>query len=125
MLIVLAIGLGGGIGALARYYGGMFSEKIFGSTAIPIGTLVVNVIGCMLIGMLAGLSEGKPFWTTELRAFVFVGILGGFTTFSTFGFETFIFLRDGHFGAALLNIAAQVMLGLIAVYGGYALSRTM
>ena len=89
----------------------------------PYGTLAVNVIGCLLIGLLAGLVESRQMLSPEARGFLLIGILGGFTTFSTFSYETIALLRDGEAIAALANVGLQVGLGLAAVGAGYSLSR--
>ena len=90
------------------------------STRFPAGTVVVNVSGCFVIGLLAGLLASEritlPFYWRE---FVFVGLLGGFTTFSTFGLDTFVLARSHSAGLAFANLAAQVVGGLLAVWVGY------
>lgn len=106
------IGIGGGLGALARY--GLVSLVHARTVAFPWGTLAVNAIGCFLIGaMFERLS-------TDARAFVVVGVLGGFTTFSAFGHETVELLRGGQTTLALLNAAGNVVLGVGAVLLGRA-----
>jgi CrcB protein len=84
----------------------------------PYGTLAVNVLGCLVIGALSALAENRGVFTAEARLFVFVGILGGFTTFSTFSNETMNFLREGDTLRAVVNMAAQLFLGLGAVWLG-------
>jgi CrcB protein len=84
--------------------------------------LTVNVVGCLLIGLVAGLIDNKQIGGGELRAFVVIGILGGFTTYSAFGYETINLIRDGNISAAIVNIAAQIVLGLGAVWIGYKLA---
>jgi CrcB protein len=87
---------------------------------VPWATLAVNLAGCLAIGLLAGLVAGERVaMTPEVRTFVFVGILGGFTTFSSFGLDTFVLAREGRHLAAALNVAGQVVLGLAAVAAGY------
>jgi CrcB protein len=92
---------------------------------LPFGTLVVNVVGCFLIGFLSGLAEARSVFGPEVRLFLFIGVLGGFTTFSSFAYETFALARDTENLAAAANIFAQVILGLIAVWVGNALVRFM
>jgi CrcB protein len=89
----------------------------------PLGTLLVNVLGCLLIGLLAGLAEARDLFSHEMRLFLFVGLLGGFTTFSTFGLESFELLRAGNWGMALANVSAQVFLSLAAVWAGFTFSK--
>jgi CrcB protein len=88
-----------------------------------LGTLTVNISGCLIIGFLGGLSETREIFTPEIRALVFVGFLGGFTTFSSFGYEVFFLIRNGQTGAALANLGLQLIFGLSAVWAGFALSR--
>jgi len=114
-----AVGTGGFIGALARYGLGGFVHRQFPYTTFPIGTLTVNLAGCLLIGILAGLAEPRQLFGPEARAFVLIGILGGFTTFSTSGFETFALLRDGEYLRAAANIGFNGVFGLILVWLGY------
>jgi len=81
--------------------------------------------GCFLIGILAGLSESKKFFDTQTRMFLFIGLLGGFTTFSSFGFETFNLVKQGAHFHALSNVFLQIILGLIAVSLGYILAKNI
>jgi fluoride exporter len=83
----------------------------------------VNLIGCLVIGFLSGLTESRHVFNPETRLFVFIGVLGGFTTFSSFAYETSALLNDGQVVAASLNVGLQVMLGLAAVSTGSFLSR--
>ena len=81
------------------------------------------MMGCLLIGILGQLAESKGLFTGEMRLFLFVGILGGYTTFSSFGFETFQLLRDGQMLYAIANAGLQVVLGLLCVWLGWAIGR--
>lgn len=115
----LAVGLGGALGSLARHGVNMLVSHRLGQ-AVPYATLAVNLAGCAAIGLLAGMvAGGRLAMTPEVRTFVFVGILGGFTTFSSFGLDTFVLAREGRHLAAALNVAGQVGLGLGAVAAGY------
>lgn len=116
------IGLGGFIGAVLRYLVSGWVQQLGRDGAFPVGTLGVNVAGCLLIGLLGGLAENLGMLSDTARLLLIVGILGSFTTFSTFGYETLALLRDGQFGASLLNVALQVAAGLFAVWAGYALT---
>ncbi len=89
-------------------------------TRFPIGTVVVNVAGCLVIGLLAGLLASERIaLRAHWREFIFVGLLGGFTTFSTFGLDTFLLTRTHSAGQAAVNVAIQVAGGLVAVWLGY------
>jgi CrcB protein len=113
------VALGGALGALARYALGGWIHRSLGS-AFPIGTLTINVLGCFAIGGVLYLTVDRPALSAEARLFVAVGVLGGFTTFSTFGYETFEMLRDGSVVPALANVALSGLLGLLAVWLGHA-----
>jgi len=89
----------------------------------PYGTFVVNILGCLLIGFLAGYADTHDIFTTTSRAFVFTGLLGAFTTFSTFSYETMGLFQNGHTSPALTNMGLQLVLGLVAVWGGVQFSR--
>lgn len=115
---LLLIGLGGALGAIARYWLGGRVQALSGSFGFPYGTLGVNVLGCFAIGLMAYLVEGRGLLTPETRALLIVGLLGAFTTFSTFGLETLNLLREGQLAPAAANAAANVFLGLFAVWAG-------
>jgi len=119
------VGLGGLVGTLGRYAIGGWIARMKGGSTFPIETLVINVVGCLLIGLLAGLSETRGIFSPSTRGFLFIGLLGGFTTFSTFGYETFQLLRDGQVGAGLGSVALQITLGLGAVWAGDLIARLM
>ena len=115
---ILIIGAGGFLGAVLRYIA-IISMQVFKTKhAIPVGTLLVNVIGCLLIGFLAVMAENGRILTPDTRNFLIVGILGAFTTFSTFGYESMTMLKSGAGTAFVLNIGLQLGLGLVAVWLG-------
>lgn len=116
---ILAVGGGGFIGAVGRYLISVFSHRQMGSAEFPYGTAIANILGCFLIGFLAGLFQKYDWGHTELRLFVFVGILGGFTTFSTFTHESFLLWEIGKSMSAFLNIFIQMAGGLLFVWLGY------
>jgi fluoride exporter len=122
MINILLVGFGGFIGSIARYLASGYVQQSTKSIDFPYGTLAVNVIGCFIIGFLAQLAESRGAFTSESRLFVFVGILGGFTTFSSFGNETLNLARDSQMMNALANIGANVILGLFAVWLGRTVS---
>lgn len=122
MTNILLVGLGGFIGSIMRYLASGYVQQSTKSIDFPFGTLAVNVIGCFVIGFLAQLAEEHGVFTSESRSFVFVGILGGFTTFSSFGNETLNLARDSQIINALVNVGANVILGLFAVWLGRTVS---
>lgn len=115
---VIFVAIGGALGSVFRYALGTWTQTTSKSIDFPYGTLAVNLIGCFIIGFLAQLAETRGVFTSESRAFVFIGILGGFTTFSSFGNETINLLRDGETLNALANVGANVIFGLILVWLG-------
>lgn len=119
----LVVGAGGFLGAAARYALGGLVYRWLPST-FPYATFIINVTGCFAIGVLAALGEERPF-APGARLFLMVGVLGGYTTFSTFGYETFSLLREGSAPAAFANAAGQVVLGILAVWAGAALVRAL
>jgi CrcB protein len=122
---LLLIGLGGFIGTILRYVLGGVVQSGAGNSAFPWGTLTVNLLGCFGIGLIAELSEARGFLRPEMRGFLMVGVLGGFTTFSAFANETVYAVRDAAMGTALLNIVASVGLGLVAVLAGRMLAHAI
>ena len=119
ILDLVYIGLGGFIGSIGRYLASGAVHQIFPNIYFPIGTAAVNIIGCFLIGVLTGLAELRNLLSSEMRMFLLIGLLGGFTTFSTFGHETIAFMRDGEFLRAAGNVLIQVIMGLSGVWIGY------
>ena len=117
MTQVLLVGAGGFVGAIARYIIAGFAQSL-SSGPFPIGTLIVNVVGCIAIGSISQLLEGAPFPSHNGRAFLAIGLLGGFTTFSAFGNETVTLLRDASTFTAILNVAANVLFAIGAVWLG-------
>jgi CrcB protein len=118
------VGIGGFLGSILRFGIGTFIRRLSILTPFPWETLTVNVIGCLAIGALAGATDSGDLLRPEVRIFLFVGLLGGFTTFSTFGFETFALFRDAHRIAAMGNVALHLGLGMSAVWFGYSVTRS-
>ena len=125
MLPILIVGAGSLLGGMLRYCLSIWVYRVLDNPWFPYGTLAVNGLGCLLMGFLAGLAESRLAFTTETRLFIFVGILGGFTTFSSFALETFSLARDTQSAAALLNIGLQLTLGLVAVWIGNVTSHAL
>jgi fluoride exporter len=115
---LLLIAIGGALGSVARYLLSTFVLRVTG-TLFPLGTFVVNVIGCIVFGVIAGGAIQRVQLTPALRLFFLTGILGGFTTFSSYAFESFSLMRDGQFAWAAINIAGQVVAGLAGMWVGY------
>src|SRR5215813_9704334 len=120
----ILIGLAGLTGTLLRYWLSGFVARRYGET-FPVGTMVVNVLGCLVAGAVFNLTEERFLVNPTLRTVILIGLLGGFTTFSSYGLQTFTLLRDGELGLATLNVAVSNVLGLIMVWVGYALVRAL
>lgn len=125
MTKLLLIGAGGFIGSVLRYVVSGFAQSLSQSIAFPYGTLAVNILGCFCIGFLSELLDARALIDPGTRAFLVVGILGGFTTFSAFGIETMNLIREGEAALAVMNVSAQVFLGLGAVWLGYSLASVI
>ena len=119
-MVWMAVAIGGALGSIARHGVNHLMHVRWMTTRFPAGTAVVNLLGCLVIGVLAGLLASdrialRPNW----REFIFVGVLGGFTTFSTFGLDTFLLARTHSIGQAAVNVVLQVAGGLVVVWLGY------
>jgi CrcB protein len=117
MTKLLFIALGGAAGSVARYLVAVQGQRL-SQSMFPVGTLTVNVLGCLLIGLLGTLFAGPVIVREEYRFALLVGFLGGFTTFSTFGLETFSLVSDREWWLASLNVLGSNVLGLAAVWVG-------
>lgn len=120
---VLLIAIGGGIGAVARYGTATLLARWMERSLLPYGTLACNLIGCFLIGLLQGLFELRWDVRPEYRMMMLVGFLGGYTTFSSYGWESGALFRDGQYLAAGANILANNLFGIALVFAGYAIGR--
>lgn len=118
----LAVGLGGGLGAMCRYLVGGLVLHYLTNLKFPLGTLLVNVSGCFLIGLVAGVAERYHLFGVTTRLFLVTGFLGGFTTFSAFGYETLFLIRRGEVTLAGTNVLLNVFASLVAVWLGSRLS---
>jgi CrcB protein len=121
MLRVLLIGLAGFVGTLCRYWLSGVVARRYGET-FPYGTFAVNALGCLLAGFLFYLMYDRFLTSNTARSVVFIGLLGGFTTFSSYGLQTFTLLREGEIFLALLNIGLSNIAGLFLVWAGYRLA---
>ena len=116
---MLLVALGGALGSVARF---KLSGWVLHQTPnwrFPAGTLAVNLIGCFIAGLLAGMAVKQDVFTADTRVFLFTGILGGFTTFSAFGLETLLLLKRGEAGVAITNVVISVVVGLLVAWLGY------
>jgi len=120
---VLLVGTGGFLGASLRFVVSGLVQRLDPAGAFPYGTLSVNVLGCLVIGVLGGLADTKGVIGPTARLVVILGVLGGFTTFSTFAYETLALLRDGENLRAGANILVSVGVCMIAVWIGYAMGN--
>jgi CrcB protein len=120
---ILIVGSGGFVGSAARHVLATWVHTNWSKVAFPIGTLTVNGAGCLLIGLLAGVLEHRPDPAPGIRLFLMIGVLGGFTTFSSFAYETLGLARDAQLLRALANVAAQVVVGLAAAGLGWLVAR--
>lgn len=121
-MTVLVVALGGAIGSVARY---LFSTAVLRATGslFPAGTFAVNVVGCVVFGLIAGVAEQRVQLAPNLRMFLLVGVLGGFTTFSSYAFESFALMRDGQVAWAAINVVGQVVAGLLGMWAGYVITN--
>jgi len=122
---VLWVGLGGFVGSSLRFMISGWVHRVPGTGTFPYGTLVVNVFGCLALGFIGGWAEHRQVLSPATRLFVMIGVLGGFTTFSTFAYETLALATAADAARALTNIALQLVLGLGAAWIGYAAARMM
>ena len=119
-----ALILGGALGAVSRWgLHVLIDSRWGGGHLFPWGIFVVNVVGCFLFGWFFSMFEGRPWFSNTIQLGIFTGFLGSFTTFSTFGWNTLELLKSGHAAMAIGNVGASVVLGLLAVWAGYALGR--
>jgi CrcB protein len=120
----VAVALGGVVGCVARY-GVSQLVQLFYARSFPLATLIINVVGCLLMGFLFFQTMDRVTISPALRAALLTGVLGGFTTFSTFAMETLLLAEDGETGSAVLYVVASVLLGLLAAFLGAYLARSM
>ena len=121
-MTIALIAVGGALGAVARY---LLSSAVLraAGTLFPAGTFVVNLVGCLAFGLIVGAAEQRVVLSPEARMFLLVGILGGFTTFSSYAYESFALMRDAQFAWAAINIVGQVIAGIAGVWVGYVVAN--
>ena len=118
MTNLLLVGAGGFIGSVLRYLVSGYIQQSANRMDFPFGTLAVNVVGCFIIGLLAQFGDKYGTFSNESRAFLVIGVLGGFTTFSSFGNDTVNLIRQDFVMNAVANVGANVILGLLSVWLG-------
>ncbi len=115
----LLVGAGGFVGSILRYLASTSVQRYVGEAWLPYGTLAVNIAGCFLIGLLGGLADSRHLLSDHARLVLMVGLLGGFTTYSTFAYDSLALLRNGGIVAATAYILLHVFVGIIAVWLGH------
>jgi len=122
---LLIVAAGGALGSMARYVISGAVQR-YTTPYLPTGTFVVNLVGCLLVGLAVGLAVSRPtVVSVNVRLFLVVGVCGGFTTFSAFSYETLELMRANEMWQAGVNIAGQLLGGLVAVWTGLALARLL
>ena len=124
LLTALLVGSGGFLGALLRYGVGGLLHRKFPFSTFPYGTITANMLGCLVIGIATGLLDASHLLGPSFRKFVLIGMIGAFTTYSTFIYETFAMLRDADYLHAAGNVGLQLTLGLLLVWLGYTAAMT-
>lgn len=119
----LLVAIGGAIGSASRYGAGVFIGRLWGSS-FPFATMLVNIAGSLLMGLLIGLlARTLPSWQEDARLFLAVGVLGGFTTFSSFSLDTVALIERGELGQAAIYVIVSVLISIAALFAGLALMR--
>ena len=118
LTIPLAVGIGGFVGALARFYLSGVIARASGEELSFVSTLTVNLIGCFAIGVLVTVATRSTWLSPAMQKFLMVGLLGSLTTFSTFAFDSVILLQTGRVAAAALNMSVNLVAGLLLVWAG-------
>src|SRR5678809_790041 len=112
------------LGTLLRYWLSGYVARQYGET-FPWGTMAVNLIGCLVTGAVFYVTEERFLINPTVRTVILIGLLGGFTTFSSYGLQTFTLLRDGEYGLATFNVAVSNVVGLLMVWAGYVSSKAL
>ncbi|HRG59502.1 MAG TPA: fluoride efflux transporter CrcB [Bacteroidia bacterium] len=119
---IIIVGLGGAIGSSLRYITNLLMQKCI-NNGLPWGTLIANVLGCLLIGILMGYFTKTSIQNNEYKLLLVTGFCGGYTTFSAFAFENFYLIQQGNYTNTILYILVSVLGGILAVFGGFALIK--
>lgn len=119
----LFVGIGGFFGCVFRYLVSILAVRIFDESALPWGTFIVNILGCFFIGLLGTLAENSQMISPPMQLVLIVGFLGGFTTYSAFGWQTLTLFREGFSLLAAINVAAHIVFGFGAVWLGAFLAK--
>jgi fluoride exporter len=122
LLKYVMVGIGGGLGSILRFWLGSYIGSKMG-TRFPFGTLVINVTGSFLIGLVYALLIAKTTWSPNWRYLIPIGFIGGYTTFSSFEYETLRTIQDGQIGLGLLYVGLSMCAGFVAVWGGVVTGR--
>ena len=124
LLKYLFVGIGGSLGSILRFWLGSYIGSKMG-TRFPYGTLVINITGSFLIGLVFALLTVRTNWSPNWRYLIPIGFIGGYTTFSSFEYETLRTIQDGQIGLGLLYVATSVVIGFVAVWGGVMAGRAI
>ena len=119
---IILVGLGGGIGSIFRYLASLCVNK-YHTSSFPLATFLVNITGCLVIGLLIGLSVRHNVFDKEMKALLITGFCGGYTTFSTFSSENLTLLQSNNYLTLISYVLASVIIGILAVWAGYELSK--
>lgn len=117
---ILLVGIGGFLGSAGRYALGAWVTQQTAAGRFPLGTLAVNALGCLAIGVISGIAEHSSSFSPQTRLLLITGVLGGFTTYSAFAYESYFLAREQAWALAALNVGAHVILGLAMVWLGHA-----
>lgn len=119
---LILIGIGGGVGSILRYLTSLFAAKYF-EIIFPLGTFVVNILGCLTMGILLGLFERQLLASSDLKHLLIIGLCGGYTTFSAFASENISLFQSGNSFTAIIYMALSILVGLFALWSGLSIIK--